>query len=323
MKVLVVGGAGYIGSHACKKLNLEGHEPIVMDNLERGDISSVKWGKFYKGDLRNINDISKVFELEKIDAVMHFAAYAYVGESVEKPDEYFNNNIVGTLNLIQTMKKFKVRKLIFSSTCAVYGTPLTLPVNEETELKPESPYGFSKLIAEYLIKQYMDLGYLDPIIFRYFNVIGSDPEGEIGENHEPETHILPIALEVASNKRDYFYIYGLDYNTKDGTCIRDYVHVNDLVDAHILGLNYDATTCGNIIFNLGNDVPYSVKDIINKVQDVTGKKINLIESERRNGDAEALYSSSKKATLDLNWKPIFTEISEAIKHAWNWELNKK
>ena len=276
MKILVTGGAGYIGSHACKLLKEQGHTVVVFDNLERGSRHAVKWGEFILGDLRNKSDILQAMEGANFDAVMHFAAYAYVGESMEKPGMYLENNIYGTLNLLNAMNQCNVKTLIFSSTCAVYGSPDTIPVTEKTGINPESPYGLSKHIAEKLIFQYQDLGLINPIIFRYFNVIGSDPDCEIGEEHDPETHILPIALEVANGDRDAFHVFGKDYNTKDGTCIRDYVHVLDLVQAHIDALKIKPVKNKQYIYNLGNDIPYSVMDIVSATERVTNKPIPVI-----------------------------------------------
>jgi UDP-glucose-4-epimerase GalE len=318
MKILVTGGAGYIGSHACKLLKEQGHTVVVFDNLERGSRHAVKWGEFILGDLRNKSDILQAMEGANFDAVMHFAAYAYVGESVEKPGMYLENNIYGTLNLLNAMNQCNVKTLIFSSTCAVYGSPDTIPVTEKTGINPESPYGLSKHIAEKLIFQYQDLGLINPIIFRYFNVIGSDPDCEIGEEHDPETHILPIALEVANGDRDAFHVFGKDYNTKDGTCIRDYVHVLDLVQAHIDALKIKPVKNKQYIYNLGNDIPYSVMDIVSATERVTNKPIPVIYEERRSGDAEALYSSSVLIRKELGWYPKFPDIDSAILHAWNW-----
>ena len=318
MKILVTGGAGYIGSHACKLLKEQGHTVVVFDNLERGSRHAVKWGEFILGDLRNKGDILQAMEGANFDAVMHFAAYAYVGESVEKPGMYLENNIYGTLNLLNAMNQCNVKTLIFSSTCAVYGSPDTIPVTEKTGINPESPYGLSKRMAEKLIFQYQDLGLINPVIFRYFNVIGSDPDCEIGEEHDPETHILPIALEVANGDRDAFHVFGKDYNTKDGTCIRDYVHVLDLVQAHIDALKIKPVKNKQYIYNLGNDIPYSVMDIVSAAERVTNKPIPVIYEERRSGDAEALYSSSVLVRKELGWYPKFTDIDSAILHAWNW-----
>lgn len=322
MNILVTGGAGYIGSHVCKLLSQQGHSVSVFDNLERGNASAVKWGPLIKGDLRDKSSIINALEINDFDAVMHFAAYAYVGESMQVPDLYLENNVLGTFNLLAAMKKSGVRKLIFSSTCAVYGSPETIPVTEDHEISPESPYGLSKVMAEQAIFQYQSLGYIDPVIFRYFNIVGSDPECEIGEVHDPETHILPIALEVAAGIREEFCVFGNDYNTKDGTCIRDYIHVVDLAQAHINALSLKSEKDVKRIYNLGNDIPYSVLDIIKSVENVTGKTIRLKYEKRRGGDAEALYASSSRARKELEWKPKYSELDSAINHAWNWLIQQ-
>lgn len=321
LRVLVVGGAGYIGSHVCKLLAAAGHSVVVFDNLERGNADAVKWGRLIQGDLRNLQEINNVFSADTYDAVMHFAAYAYVGESVSEPDLYFQNNVVGTLNLLAAMSRHSVSKLVFSSTCAVYGTPSSVPVTEESPLAPESPYGASKLMAEQAIDSYARLGRISPVIFRYFNVIGSDPDGEIGEDHEPETHILPIAVEAAMGERSHFSIYGDDYPTRDGTCIRDYVHVNDLARAHILALNH-TPELGRHVFNLGTGVPLSVKQILDKVDEVSGAKIQRQVNPRREGDAVSLYATAKKANSVLNWKPKHTDISFAVENVISYVKKK-
>ncbi len=320
MNVLVTGGAGYIGSHLCKILKEKGFTPIVFDNLSRGFEESVKWGPLYIGDLRNQEKIIEVFEKVKIGAVMHLGALSYVGESMENPHLYFENNVYGTLNLLETMKEKKVKKIIFSSTCAVYGSPADIPVSEDTAISPESPYGTSKLLAESLINEYKNLGHIDPIIFRYFNVIGSDPDLEIGECHEPETHIVPLAIHAALTGEP-LHLYGNDYSTKDGTCIRDYLHVNDIATAHCLALEYNSSSSKHI-FNLGNDKPFSVLEIVKLVEEVTKKKINLSLKERRSGDAEALFSSSNNARNYLNWSPHFKNLKESINHAVNWKIKQ-
>ena len=317
MNILVTGGAGYIGSHVCKILKGKGFTPIVFDNLSRGFEESVKWGPLFIGDLRNKEKIIEVFEKVKIGAVMHLGALAYVGESMENPHLYFENNVYGTLNLLETMKEKNVKRIIFSSTCAVYGSPEDIPVSEDTAISPESPYGTSKLLAESLINEYKNLGHVEPVIFRYFNVIGSDPELEIGECHDPETHLVPLAIHAAMTGEP-LHLYGNDYSTKDGTCIRDYLHVNDIATAHFLALEYNSSN-SKYIFNLGNDKPFSVLEIVKLVEEVTKRKINLSLKGRRLGDAQALYSSSNDARKYLNWSPHYTNLKESINHAVNWK----
>ena len=312
--ILVTGGGGYIGSHACKKLASLGYSPIVFDNFERGNKDSVIWGDHFVGDLQDENSLNALFEKYSIDAVMHFAAFAYVGESTDNPHMYIKNNVLGTSNLLDAMNKHGVRKMIFSSTCAVYGSPKVIPVSEQSQTKPDSIYGLTKKISEELIFSYMQLGVIDPIVFRYFNVIGSDPNLEIGECHDPETHLIPLAIEAA-HKQTPFNVFGNDYETKDGTCIRDYVHVNDIVDAHIRALTYEGK---DIIFNIGTGQPYSVLEVLRIVEDVVGQKIDIRFSKRREGDAEALFANSTLLQKKLNWSPKYIDIREAIEHAYGW-----
>ena len=322
MKILVTGGAGYVGSHVCKLLAAQGHQPVVFDNLERGNRDAVKWGEFILGDLRDSQSIQDAMADASFDGVMHFAAYAYVGESIHEPKKYLENNVMGTINLIDAMVNNNIRRLIFSSTCAVYGTPETSPVSESHAIQPESPYGLSKVMAENVIQQYRKLDLIDPVILRYFNVVGSDPDGEIGECHEPETHIIPIAIEVAMGRRDEFLVFGDNYKTQDGTGVRDYIHVNDLAAAHIKALENISDLTEHYVFNLGTEMPYSVLEIIKNVEVVTSSKIKLNFVDRREGDAESLYANASLAKKYLSWEPSFPDIRLSILHAYSWFKKK-
>lgn len=236
--ILVCGGAGYIGSHINKQLHTQGYETVVLDNLKYGHKEAVKWGKLVQADLANIDDVEKIFMEFPIECVIHLAAYAYVGESVQHPEKYYYNNVANTLNLLHIMKRYHCRKIIFSSTCATYGDPGSLPIMEETEQKPVNPYGRTKLVIEQILEDYRRAYGMEYIVLRYFNAAGADPEGEIGESHDPETHIIPLVLDVASGRRPCIKVFGADYDTKDGSCIRDYIHVSDLASAHLCALHY-------------------------------------------------------------------------------------
>lgn len=318
--ILVVGGAGYIGSHTNKELSKRGYETVVFDNLVYGHKESVKWGTFVEGDLSNIDDIKKVFERYPIKAVIHFAAYAYVGESVIDPKKYYQNNVTNTLNLLSVMLDYKVDKIIFSSTCATYGHPLEIPITETHIQNPINPYGQTKLVVEKILNDYSNAYGLNSVVLRYFNAAGADIDTEIGEQHDPETHLIPLVLDAAIGKRSHISIFGSDYDTSDGTAVRDYIHVTDLADAHILALNY--LEKGNVsnIFNLGNGQGYSVQDVIDVSKKVTGKDINVIHEERREGDPAILIGSAEKAINELGWKPQYPSLESIIETAWKWHL---
>lgn len=322
--ILVTGGAGYIGSHTVINLLEDNKEVVIFDNLENGHIEIIdtlkKLGKveFIKGDLRNIEDIEKVFKNYKIDAVVHFAAFALVGESVENPAKYYRNNAFGTLNLLDTMLKHSVKKIVFSSTCATYGNPKYVPVDENHPQNPVSPYGTSKLMVEQILKDYDNAYGLKSIKLRYFNVAGCDKKARVGEWHNPETHLIPNILKSTINKNQTFKIFGNDYNTQDGTCVRDYVNVEDLAQAHRLALHYLEKENKSNVFNLGTEKGDSVKKIFDECERVLNKKIPVEIAKRRDGDAEALFANSKKAQTILGWKPSRT-IEDSIKTAWEWE----
>lgn len=323
MAILVCGGAGYIGSHVNKQLSKAGYETIVFDNLVNGNRKSVKWGTFIQGDLKNIEDIETVFVRYKIDAVFHLAAYAYVGESIRKPEKYYYNNVTNTLNLLHIMKKFGCNKIIFSSTCATYGEPEKMPITEDIAQNPINPYGASKLMVERILKDFSEAYGIQFVVLRYFNAAGADPEGEIGESHNPETHIIPLILDAASGKRDDIKVFGVDYNTPDGSCIRDYIHVHDLATAHILALQYLDNEMKSDFFNLGNQLGTSVLQVIDSVKRITGKDFKVIISERRDGDPAKLVGSSKKAEDILGWRQDYGNIDIIVEHAWRWHERKK
>jgi UDP-glucose 4-epimerase len=316
--ILIIGGAGYIGSHLNKKMVEKGYQTIVFDNLSCGHEEFIKWGIFEKGDLGNIDDIRNVFRKYSIEAVMHFAAFTYVGESVKDPQKYYINNVMNTINLLKVMLEFNVKYLIFSSSCATYGNPNSIPLTETHIQNPISPYGRSKLMVEQILKDYTEAYNIKYISLRYFNAAGCDPDLETGELHEPETHLIPIVLEVASSKREFINIFGDNYDTPDGTCIRDYIHVNDIADAHILSLEYLRRTNISNVFNLGNGCGFSVKQIIETVRKVTGKEIKTYIKERRDGDPPILIGSSEKAKEILGWEPIYKNIEDIIQTAWNF-----
>lgn len=320
--ILIVGGAGYIGSHINKMLTENGYETVVFDNLSYGHEDFVKWGSLERGDLGNIESIREVFRKYQINAVMHFAAFAYVGESVEDPQKYYQNNVCNTLNLLQVMLEFDVKKLVFSSTCATYGSPIEIPITENHPQNPINPYGKGKLMVETVLKDYSDAYNFNYVSLRYFNAAGADPDAEIGENHDPETHLIPLILDAASGIRENIQIFGTDYDTEDGTCIRDYIHVTDLADAHLKALKYLENGGKSDYFNLGNGNGFSVQEVIDRAKQVTGKQILAIEAERRAGDPPILVGSSDKIRNVLNWKPKYNDLTAIIETAWKWHEKK-
>ena len=321
MAILVCGGAGYIGSHINKQLNREGYETIVFDNLVYGHREAVKWGTFIEGDLANEAEIEAVFSAHKIDAVFHFAAYAYVGESVTEPEKYYYNNVVNTLNLLKVMKRHGCNKLIFSSTCATYGEPKKVPITEDMPQNPINPYGMTKLTVERILKDYQKAYGLQSAVLRYFNAAGADPDGEIGESHHPETHLIPLVLDAASGKREDIKVFGTDYDTPDGSCVRDYIHVADLADVHIRALHYLEEGNPGDFFNLGNTIGTSVLEVVESVKRVTGREFTVTLSDRRQGDPARLVGSSDKARKVLGWEPKYGEIDAIVAHAWKWHQN--
>lgn len=318
MAILICGGAGYIGSHINKLLNQKGYETVVLDNLVYGHREAVKWGEFVKGDLADEREIEAVFQTYKIEAVFHFAAYAYVGESVKEPEKYYYNNVVNTLNLLKVMRKHGCGTIIFSSTCATYGEPDCVPITEEQKQNPINPYGATKLMVERIFKDYAKAYGLRYAALRYFNAAGADPEGEIGESHTPETHLIPLVLDAAAGKRADIKVFGTDYDTPDGSCIRDYIHVADLAKAHVLALQYLEQGGDSDCFNLGNERGTSVFEVVEAVKAVTGKEFAVTYAERRPGDPAILVGSSKKAERILGWKAEYPDIETIAAHAWRW-----
>lgn len=322
MKILVCGGAGYIGSHMVKLLNSQGHDIVTFDNLSSGHRSSVKWGECIEGDLLNPLDIESVFETHSIDIVMHFSAKSIVPESMQNPSLYYNNNVVGTLNLLDTMVKHDVKKFIFSSTAATYGPPETSAISETHPTVPINPYGHSKLMVEQILQRYFDAYGLSSVTFRYFNAAGADPEGDIGEMHDPETHLIPNILKSLLQDSAPLKVFGDDYDTQDGTCVRDYVHVNDLCSAHLLGATYLANNTGAHLFNLGSGNGFSVLEVIKAAEAATGKSISYSIEDRRAGDPDTLIADSSKARSVLEWQPVFENINEIVGTAWKWHSNQ-
>lgn len=322
MAILVLGGAGYIGSHTALELVKAGNEVVIADNLVTGYRKAIPEGaKFYEGDLRDSDFLDNLFHQEKIDAVIHFAAYSLVGESVTNPLKYYDNNLCGTKVLLEAMVKNNVDKIVFSSTAATYGEPENIPILETDRTCPTNPYGETKLAMEKMFKWTAEAHGLRYVSLRYFNACGADESGEIGEAHTPESHLIPLILQVPNGKRETISIYGTDYDTPDGTCIRDYIHVTDLAQAHILAVQYLNNGGESDIFNLGNGVGYSVREVIETARKVTGHPIPATESSRRAGDPARLVASSEKAKKILGWKPVHDSLEEIISSAWNWHKN--
>ena len=322
MRILVLGGAGYIGSHTALELVKAGNEVVIADNLVTGYRKAIPEGaKFYKGDLRDSDFLDNLFHQEKIDAVIHFAAYSLVGESVTNPLKYYDNNLYGTKVLLEAMVKNNVDKIVFSSTAATYGEHENIPILETDRTCPTNPYGETKLAMEKMFKWTAEAHGLRYVSLRYFNACGADESGEIGEAHTPESHLIPLILQVPNGKRETISIYGTDYDTPDGTCIRDYIHVTDLAQAHILAVQYLNNGGESDIFNLGNGVGYSVREVIETARKVTGHPIPATETSRRAGDPARLVASSEKAKKILGWKPVHDSLEEIISSAWNWHKN--
>jgi UDP-arabinose 4-epimerase len=318
LNILVTGGAGYIGSHACKALAANGFQPVVYDSLVRGHRSLVKWGELVVGDLHDSAVLDDAFRRYRPEAVLHFAAFAYVGESVEHPEKYFHNNVVGSLNLLRVMREHTVRNIVFSSTCATYGAPRSLPITESLEQIPTSPYGVSKLMVEQILRAYSDAYGLRAMILRYFNACGADPAGETGELHDPEPHLIPRVLEAAAGDLETLEIFGTDYPTRDGTCVRDYIHVSDLADAHVAALRVLLAGGETKALNLGIGTGFTVREVIRAAERVTGRSVKVRESPRRPGDPPELVADSSLAASVLGLRPRFTGIDEMIQTAWNW-----
>ncbi len=323
MKVLVTGGAGYIGSHVVKLLGEKGYEILIVDNLSTGHKEALLYGDLAVLDLKDKDSLIRLFEDFLPDAVMHFAAAIEVAESVEKPLKYYKNNTVSTLTLLEVMLDKGVDKFIFSSTAAVYGIPEKVPIKESSYLNPINPYGRSKLFVEQILRDFSSAYGFKYVSLRYFNAAGADPEGKIGESHEPETHLIPLILKTAKGERESIKIFGTDYPTPDGTAVRDYIHVLDLAEAHILALEYLLEGGESSVFNLGYGHGYSVKEVIETVKKVTGVNFPVEEADRRPGDPPVLVADSTKIKEELNWEPKYDDLEFIIKTAWNWELNKR
>ncbi|MED1738089.1 UDP-glucose 4-epimerase GalE [Bacillus swezeyi] len=319
MSVLVLGGAGYIGSHAVYQLIDKGETVVIVDNLETGQRQAIHPdAAFYEGDIRDIDFLRSVFEKEPIEEVIHFAANSLVGESMKNPLKYYNNNVYGTQVLLQTMIEHDVKKIVFSSTAAVYGEPESTPITEAMPTLPTSTYGETKRIMEKLMKRTDEAYGVNYVSLRYFNVAGARETAEIGEDHCPETHLVPIILQTALGQRSHITIFGDDYNTPDGTCIRDYVHVEDLIDAHLAALDYLRDGGQSDVFNLGSSQGFSVKEMIDAARSVTGKEIPAKIGARRDGDPSILIAGSDKAKQVLGWKPSRTSVAKIIEDAWKW-----
>lgn len=323
-KILVVGGAGYIGSHMVKMLSKAGHDVIVLDNLSTGFREMVKYGKLVIGDLADINLLENLFQEYQFDGVMHFAANSLVGESMTNPAKYYRNNVGNTLNLLDVMVRNNVKHFIFSSTAATFGEPEYSPIDEAHPQNPINPYGSSKLMIERILMDYADAYDLNSVSLRYFNACGADPEGEVGECHDPETHLIPLILQAASGRREAITVFGRDYTTPDGTCIRDYIHINDLCSAHALGLEKILTenTGEALMYNLGNGNGFSVQEVIAVVKKVVaqdGESLVVKEGARRAGDPAILVADAQKAIKELNWQPIYNNLETIVEHAWAWE----
>jgi UDP-glucose-4-epimerase GalE len=318
MRVLVTGGAGYIGSHTVRKLLEADHEPLVYDNLNRGHAAAVEGVPLVDGDIRDVERVARVIEENHIEAIMHFAAHSQVGESVENPGVYYENNVVGGLRLLEAALTMGVNYVVFSSSAAIYGEPVRTPIDEEHPQNPTNPYGETKVMIERALRSYDRAYGLKSVSLRYFNAAGADEMGDIGEDHSPETHLIPIVLQVALGQRQQLKVFGTDYPTPDGTCIRDYVHVNDLAQAHVLALDYLRFGGDTVACNLGNGNGYSVLEVIRAAERVVGQPIPFTVADRRTGDPAVLVASSERAKRVLGWTPQHPELNDIIATAWKW-----
>ena len=317
MRILVTGGAGYIGSHTVKRLLGRGHDVTVYDSLVFGHRQAVPADRLVVGDLKDVDHVDHLMVVNRIEAVVHFAAFAYVGESVTNPAKYYANNLINSLNLLDRVRRLGISRFVFSSTCATYGVPTAVPITEGEKQSPINPYGNSKLAFEYALSDYAAAYPLGFAALRYFNAAGAAPDGTIGEDHNPETHLIPLVLEVALGKRPHIEVFGTDYPTPDGTCVRDYIHVDDLADAHVLAV--EKLQPGNAWkFNVGVGKGFSVREVIRTAEEVTGKTIAVKEGPRRPGDPPALVASADTIRRELGWEPKYTELRAIIETAWKW-----
>ncbi len=317
MRILVTGGAGYIGSHAVMFFLSRGHDVWVYDNLSMGHRAAVPAERLLVGDLAEAARLDNAFVMHRIEAVVHFAAFAFVGESVKEPAKYYQNNLVNTLQLLDACRRHKVTRFVFSSTCATYGVPLKVPITEDEKQQPINPYGNTKLAVEWALADFAAAYQWGYAALRYFNASGASPDGTIGEDHDPETHLIPLVIQAALGLRPAIEIFGTDYPTPDGTCIRDYIHVDDLAEAHLLAL--EALQPGKELkYNLGTGHGYSVREVIRVVEEVSGRKVPVKESPRRPGDPPVLVAASEKAQRELGWKPRYADLRPIIETAWNW-----
>lgn len=322
-RILVVGGGGYIGSHMLEMLLGKGFDVTVLDNFSTGYRDALSGGDLVEGDLGDAALLDQVFSAQRIDAVMHFAAFIEVGESVREPGKYYLNNFSRTQVLLEAMRRHQVQNFIFSSTAAVYGMPQHVPIAEDHPLAPINPYGRSKLAVEWMLQDYATAHGLRFATLRYFNAAGADPQTRLGERHEPESHLIPLVLQAASGRRDSISVFGRDYDTPDGTCIRDYVHVVDLCAAHELALASLLDGGAGGVYNLGNGLGFSVQEVIQTVRDVTGKDFPVVDAERRPGDPARLVADSRRAMEELGWRPAYAELPTMVEHAWRWECRNQ
>jgi len=323
-KILIVGGAGYIGSHMVKMMATQGHDVTILDNLSTGFRQSVKYGDLIVGDLGDVHLLDDLFNKYQFDSVMHFAANSLVGESIANPSQYYRNNVSNTLSLLDVMVRHKIKNFIFSSTAATFGEPEYAPIDEVHPQNPINPYGSSKLMIERVLQDYASAYGLNSVSLRYFNASGADPEGEIGECHDPETHLIPLILQAASGRRDLITVFGRDYATADGTCVRDYIHIHDLCAAHALALEFIRTgkDQGALSFNLGNGQGFSVQQVIDIAQKIIAKDncVLVVENgNRREGDPSILVADAARAKSILGWNPLYSDLETIVRHAWEWE----
>jgi len=320
--VLVTGGAGYIGSHTCKILAQERYLPVAFDNLSSGHAWAAKWGPLKRGDILDRAALDRVIETYRPSACLHFAAFAYVGESVSDPGKYYRNNVAGSLTLLEALRDHGVDQFVLSSTCATYGVPDKIPIDETSPPAPINPYGASKLVVERMLADFYAAHCLRSVALRYFNAAGADPDIEIGEDHDPETHLVPLVLDAACGDREAITVFGTDYETPDGTCVRDYIHVTDLAKAHVLALKALEQGLTHRAFNLGNGFGYSVREVIASVERVTALPVPVRLGDRRPGDPARLISNSTRAANELQWRPHFTQLDDIISTAWEWHKKR-